>query len=210
MDIEDGVARFVPKLSHARSLGPGDIYLMLSGDGSNPLEASQFRALFESLQLPLTTSQKEMLYSQVEMECAYALERREVRRKKTDGAHESMHAEVTSVEFSEAWEAMEQSFLQKCVEVAGVSNTKIVVELIGGSVVLGALILIIALGAQSFSADKTDEFGAVLQAIVTAFCGLAVVALRPRSKGEISYARGEEDALVRQLITHQLEQAASG
>jgi hypothetical protein len=85
-----------------------------------------------------------------------------------------------------------------------------VVELLGGSVVLGALILVIALGAQSFSADKTDEFGAVLQAIVTAFCGLAVVALRPRSTGEISYARGEEDALVRQLITHQLEQAASG
>eukprot|EP00900_Chrysochromulina_parva_P009542 jgi/Chrpa1/1858/Chrysochromulina_OHIO_Genome00011280-RA len=180
------------------------------GDGSNPLEASQFRALFESLQLPLSTSQKEMLYSQVEMECAYAFERREGRRKKTDGAHEHTHAEVTSVEFFEAWEAMEQSFLQKCVEVAGVSNTKIVVELLGGSVILGALILIIALGAQSFSADKTDEFGAVLQAIVTAFCGLAVVALRPRSTGEISYARGEEDALVRQLITHQLEQAASG
>ena len=50
------------------SLQPMDIYLILAGDGRRPLRVEDFRPRFESLELPLTVRQKEVLYSQVEME----------------------------------------------------------------------------------------------------------------------------------------------
>ena len=67
---EGGTSRLEPTRAADRPLGPSDVFLLLSGDGSAPLEATEFRALFESLQLPLTTRQKELLFSQV---CAVGL-----------------------------------------------------------------------------------------------------------------------------------------
>ena len=47
------------------------------------------------------------------------------------GGKEDSHAEVSSREFGEAWEAMEQGVLQAGVAAAGVSNTKVVLEVLG-------------------------------------------------------------------------------
>jgi len=233
---EGGTSRLEPTRAADRPLGPSDVFLLLSGDGSAPLEATEFRALFESLQLPLTTRQKELLFSQVEMEREYALERNERRKRLSSqvqrwrdrrqhcsaallgclhgrglvlGGKEDSHAEVSSREFGEAWEAMEQGVLQAGVAAAGVSNTKVVLEVLGGVALLSALLLVIALGAESFGITDGDEFGAVLQALVVVACGLAVSVFRPRSQAEISCRRHELDALVRGLVDKQLEQASS-
>ena len=233
-----GVTHLIPPAGVAsRALGPGDIYLLLAGDGSRPLEPPQFRALFEALQLPLSLRQKEVLFSQVEMPHEYVLERRERRKQHADlvlhrrdrrqhcsawllecldpptrrrtRGHEDSHAEVSPAEFHAAWQAVEQEVLLSAAAATGVSSTMIVLEVLGGLTLVGFLLLVVALGAESFGVADTDEFGALLQAAVVASCALAVVALRPRSEAEQSYARHAMDALVRRLIERHLEQAHS-
>ena len=63
-----------PYGTEGRMLQPMDVYLLLAGDGTKPLRVEHFRPRFEALELPLTTEQKEVLFSQVEMEREMELE----------------------------------------------------------------------------------------------------------------------------------------
>ena len=113
-----------------RILQPVDIYLVLAGDGRRPLLVEEFRPRFETLGLPLTTRQKEVLYSQIEKADEKVREEEELQRSTNHrrGASKTAPSDgdevsriVTASQFGEAWEAMEQGLLRRGLRKGGVS-----------------------------------------------------------------------------------------
>ena len=215
-----------------RALQPIDIYLALAGDGRRPLLVEDFRTRFEALSLPLTTRQKEVLFSQIERARAAHRHRSAdtaARRRAGAGAgagagrggavavgaeggvggHDlfEAHPVVTAHQFAEAWEAMEQGLLRRGLSRAGVSaaQTMAAVGITLGA--LGVLLAFLAVGFRRGGALGADgatsgEFASVVRAVLVLTCAGFVAAARPRARGET-----DADGVVDEMIADDLARA---
>ena len=115
--------------------------------------------------------------------------------------------EVTSDQFCDAWEAMEQDLLSTSEVRAGVGASAIVIELALALAILLGLVLVFAFGARGWGevdAPLTD----VLQALVVLACAVAIALLRPRAEAERFRAAREMDGLVRRILEEHMERAS--
>ena len=179
--------------NYDRTLQPVDIYLILAGDGRKPLLVEDFRPRFETLGLPLTTRQKEVLFSQVEM----------ARVSDAEGRSEGLRPMVTARQFCEAWEAMEQGLLRRGVQLAGVSSAQIAMTVALCLLALGVFLVFLAVGFDALGNSSNAAFASVVRAVLVLTCAGFVAVARPRSRAEKDAA-----AVVHEVINDDLARAA--
>lgn len=150
-----------------RTLGPLDIYFMLSSDGGQALRVADFRTRFESIDLALTRNQREIIYSCI-----------------SGSAPRGSSRFVSSKQFLAAWATMEQTFLRRAAAYAGVSNAQIAVALFSSLGCLGFFLGFLSIASrQTFVA--VTIFNSVVQTALVTGSALAIVSARPRSKNKM-------------------------
>ena len=163
-----------------RTLGPLDIYFMLSSDGGEPPSVAEFRTRFESIDLALTRNQREIIYSCI-----------------SDSAPRG--SIVSSKQFLAAWATMEQTFLRRAAAYAGVSNAQIAVALFSSLGCLGFFLGFLSIASrQTFVA--VTIFNSVVQTALVTGSALAIVSARPRSKAESHL--DDMDIFVSQIVLY--------
>ena len=196
-----------------RILQPVDIYLVLAGDGRRPLLVEEFRPRFETLGLPLTTRQKEVLYSQIEKADEKVREEEELQRSTNHrrGASKTAPSDgdevsriVTASQFGEAWEAMEQGLLRRGLRKGGVSAAQTAAAVGLCLTAHGIFLAFLAVGfrrADGFGSDRdaSDAFVSVVRAVLVLACALFVVVARPRARGEKDPAAVVEEVIADDL-----------
>lgn len=249
-----------PYGTEGRTLMPMDVYLLLAGDGGRLLRVEDFRTRFEALALPLTTFQKEVLYSQVEMEREMELDSmhkqriyhtwRDEQQRAAGGDvttvgsvtpplrkvgsgrlisraltpsyarlstsvpkhdfHEE-HPYVTSRQFCDGWEAMEQGLQRRAMLRGGVAPAQLLGHVVGCLATLALLLTFFTVGTHraaglmgGVSEGDAAPFVAVVRVVLTISCALVVLTFRPRARAEAE----QLEALVEEIVSEDLAMAA--
>lgn len=134
---------------------------------------------------------------------------------------DEVHYYVTSRQFTEAWEAMQQALLLRGLTHAGVSSAQIICHVSLALLGVGLLLVLLTIGMGALAigtyADATSherhppehaEFAAATRAVLILSVAVAVVALRPRSRAESHLRSDSLAALVEEVLNDDLARAA--
>ena len=115
--------------------------------------------------------------------------------------------EVTSDQFCDAWEAMEQDLLSASEVAAGVSASAIVVEVTLSLAILLALVALFAFGPRAWGAADA-HLTAVLQAVVLLASAVAITLLRPVAQAERFHAAKDMATLIQRVLDEHMDRAS--
>lgn len=141
-----------------KDVTPSDIFVALQSDADDTeLSMAEFKRIFDLLELDLTDSQKEMLFSFCDSDCS---------------------GSISEKEFVEGWEKMVQVFLEHAAHGSGLSTVQIVGIVTYMLIVLALGIVFILLALSAWTAHTS--FGASVQ--TGSIVGLAQVTSKMRRK----------------------------